>query len=800
MAAADFIGSTILVKLIDPPNGQVRGVVAGIVGQQVQLQNVLWVPTNEHLSIYAIEGENIADLEVLPEEPPPSFIIVSDDQPAVSAQTSGLEEQQNISTDYPERGGLQEASNEPREVVPAPRSAVSAISATSISDPSIISIRRPASKTRGQENTSRSIASTSRVPSLMVSGTLGDDVKVTLSPTYSKRTPTFPLGEIEGFTKEENVSRKEALATATLLEPFDNLTLSTSFQDVEEAKTLDLGGLGIEHVEEPEPTKRNGKRARRARVGRFTNRVAQSLTPALVENQDLSPIANRSQKRTPASKRRRQQSIAEARSVEDSPTLPKRAVNGRGKVPGRRQSRHDRLRVNDANGWATEDATDIQEMGDFDFEANLSKFDKHKVFTQFRTDDTTADEARLVSHNRLPPKPGTAGGKNLHFTENVLSAKANGFAKWTSEAGESENEDVSEARISSGRSSRRNTSRLAMKKPPSRKGSAITPQEPFRISTTSIGSLRYSSFEHMGSPKPKQILSTSHTGSASNPKHSLRIIPSNKLCPCLTPLQLIEIEQIAISDLGVTEEMITENAARGIAETAVRAIRSIDSDNENRKNVPELLISLLVGNHKTGARTLAAARHLRNHGYRVNACILGGEREENLLDIVQQQAYAFSKSGGTILVPNLFLDGLKGGQIAPSLVIEAMLGVHATFEELRRDDQGICYEILNWVNRNELDVLCIDVPSGTNPSTGEVTQVNSKPLSLIPDTVLSLGAPKPWLLAFLADNSSRDDVEIFLADIAISKLAWKRLGNRRNRGIDFAGEWLVKLRYQVGSE
>lgn len=38
MSAADFVGSTILVTILDPP-GQLRGVVADIVGQQVRLEN-----------------------------------------------------------------------------------------------------------------------------------------------------------------------------------------------------------------------------------------------------------------------------------------------------------------------------------------------------------------------------------------------------------------------------------------------------------------------------------------------------------------------------------------------------------------------------------------------------------------------------------------------------------------------------------------------------------------------------------------------------------------------------------------
>jgi len=34
---------------------------------------------------------------------------------------------------------------------------------------------------------------------------------------------------------------------------------------------------------------------------------------------------------------------------------------------------------------------DIQELPDFDFAENLSKFDKRSVFDQIRNEDTTAD-------------------------------------------------------------------------------------------------------------------------------------------------------------------------------------------------------------------------------------------------------------------------------------------------------------------------------------------------------------------------------------------------------------------------
>lgn len=121
------------------------------------------------------------------------------------------------------------------------------------------------------------------------------------------------------------------------------------------------------------------------------------------------------------------------------------------------------------NGWASEDVTDVQGAGDFDFEGGLAKFDKRKIFDEMKQQDKIDEAERLVSHNRLPrPKPGTAGGKNLHYTENVLDMPATTLKPkessgdyWKSEA---DDEVLNGAEHSgSGRNSRlRGESRMSM--------------------------------------------------------------------------------------------------------------------------------------------------------------------------------------------------------------------------------------------------------------------------------------------------------------------------------------------------
>ncbi len=90
---------------------------------------------------------------------------------------------------------------------------------------------------------------------------------------------------------------------------------------------------------------------------------------------------------------------------------------------------------------------------------------------------------------------------------------------------------------------------------------------------------------------------------------------------------------------------------------------------------------------------------------------------------------------------------------------------------------------------------------------GEITHADSaptQPLSFFPSAIVSLGAPKSWLLNSLRERGSEQgplegDPALYVADIGISNVVWKRLGgNRRSKGIDFGGEWVLGLRWQAG--
>jgi enhancer of mRNA-decapping protein 3 len=506
------------------------------------------------------------------------------------------------------------------------------------------------------------------------------------------------------------------------------------------------------------------------------------------------------------------------------------------------------------NGWASEDVTDVQEAGDFDFEGGLAKFDKRNLFEQMRKEDTIDESDRLVSHNRQPrPKPGTAGGKNLHHTENVLDAPPstskvlkekpsketpNDF--WNSEADEgipNGAERLSGREMGSRQSSRRGESKMSTtRRSQSRKASAVASGQPTRVNS-GVSTQPYT----MRNSRPSSRLSTTVIDkkkqlAGSTPQQGLYVLPSNRRLETVSALQMLNLENIAHNELGLTEDMMTENAGRGIAEVTLTAlndpaiqVRHAATADQTTGTVPPATVVILAGNNKSGIRAVAAGRHLRNKNVNVLVCVVGIERERELLEDMRQQVRLFRSFGGQLFskrdlfnhlrkasIPTLTIDTPRtalSSMATPSpvtLIIDALLGLAISFEELRTGDQATVYELIEWANRNEAFVLAIDVPTGIDPSSGKVSVIDGNQLYVKPRYVVALGAPKRGLAQAVAageqdggdavTDDAAADWRLFLADIALGAAVWKRAGTKMRRGIDFDDKWVVELKYRGASE
>jgi enhancer of mRNA-decapping protein 3 len=599
-------------------------------------------------------------------------------------------------------------------------------------------------------------------------------------------------------TDQKPPQRRDSQATAVLTEPFDALALEDQVGQPEQSKK-----------------KKNKHKA-----------TTSNSTPGLINVKDINGSLTKQPKKQTQAQTQVQgkgKGWRQTPLIEELPTPNSKAPRDR-----RRGRRRDQEA--DVNGWATEDATDIQDMGDFDFESNLSKFDKRRVFDDIRRDDTTADDERLVSFNRLPrPKPGTNGGRNLHWSENVLetptlSGPAAGEA-WNSEAGETENEVAAHAiekEYSSGRGSRRATSRSA-RPLQSRKGSTL------------LGAV-----ERTASPRPyatvaaSKIAATSPmngSGSVSG-LNSVRAsfrLKSGKPCHCVSPLQMLEVEQLCISEMGLTEDMLSENAGRSIADAVLNHVPLASSSGVGKEGKEVRNVLFLVGNHKSGARAIAAARHLRNRRLRVTVILLGGDRGDDMfLESVRKQLSIYRKGGGWVERWDEYqskmashdhtgaaTNGSGHAVQAPDVIVDALLGVHIAFDELRLDEQASVFEMVRWAGRISTSssssaaasgtaVLSIDVPSGLSPTSGLITEAEGQLLVMNAKTVVCLGAPKIGLLHAMAMDGADEGVgdaegagasgwNVLVADIGISTAVWQRHGSRRRQGVEFGREWVVRV-------
>ncbi|KAL2124492.1 hypothetical protein VTJ04DRAFT_857 [Mycothermus thermophilus] len=814
--ASDFIGLQMLVTVRGAPPVRFKGTVSAVeAGVGLTLSNVWRLDNNAWQPRLTIPSMNIMDLSEIPPSKPTTTTASMPD-PAVASPVTGA--------------GFQQPQQQPPPIVTKPP----------LADPAILAVGRPP-------------ASASVTPS---SAHAPDNHA--LPNTSEKRDPqpavappVQPVQPVAGVTPQKAISPASLTASVRGLK-------------------LDTPAAGTTLVESPDEDNEE---------------------PALDYNEVVGSGSKNRRRRKKAGNTK---TVTQA-DYEPTPGSTGAGVAGRGK--GWRQTpilqstasfqpfsslkRNRKGRATADNGWASEDVTDVQEMGDFDFQGGLAKFDKQHLFEEMRKNDRIDEANRLVSHNRLPrPKPGTAGGKNLHHTENVLDMPStilkptkdkpipretpNDF--WNSEADEVPGSERLSGRDqgmgsrqslrrgeSKGTTGRRSQSRKAHAGDAARVGSV-----PSRVNS-GVSDRRSRAAQPFKGSRPSSRLSSRTTATADKRKQppppavqqSLHVLPSNRRIETVSPLQMFNLENIAHSEIGLTEEMMTENAGRGIAEVTLTAlsdpaikVRHAGAVDPITGGPPPQTVVVLAGNNKSGSRAIAAARHLRNKGINVLVCVAGLERgERDLLEDVQQQVRLYRNFGGRVFtksdlfehirkisIPVISIDAPRASlsslaNPAPiMLIIDALLGLAISFEELRNGDQATVYELIEWANRHEAFVLAIDVPSGVDPTSGKVSVVDGNKLYVKPRYVVAIGAPKRGLLEALiaADNEDGDTTaaaaavtavgdgpapddaalewKLYLVDMGLGQAVWKKAGTKMRKGIDFGDKWVLEMKYRGISE
>ncbi|GAM89028.1 hypothetical protein ANO11243_070620 [Dothideomycetidae sp. 11243] len=411
----------------------------------------------------------------------------------------------------------------------------------------------------------------------------------------------------------------------------------------------------------------------------------------------------------------------------------------RAKKSGRRSRQEQQAQQ---NGWATEDATDVQDMGDFDFEANLSKFDKKAVFETIRNDDMTADEDRLVSHNRIA-RPGTYGGKNLHPTEMVLSPPIK-------PVGDSELDvlsySASDVDLANDRDSRQSLqARNHVMGAPERAISGIgerslsrtlrnvsSNQRPLNASVLSAASLNRST----------SSIRNSQTHSDRGGPH-LKVLSTGTPCPIVSRERLQHLVKEYGDIPGLCNGGLIEVTALAIAQAVCKATYHLhDPSRRNSRASPVIVI--LAGNHDRGSYVLAAARYLLGKDFRLLVSYADSDKADASDALCSRQLALLRR------LPrrrNLWIDSwplinaqIKKLKSPPALILDALLD-GSSYGAIENIQSAIeTREVIDWCNRSRAQVISIACPSGYDDRTGETTVLEGEPVAVKPDRVLALGA------------------------------------------------------------
>ncbi|KAL1798393.1 hypothetical protein ACET3X_002430 [Alternaria dauci] len=787
--ASSFVGLSVAVTLQSPPGAVVLGVVSGVDQHTatLTLRDVFFPNSGHRVPSYNVEGHMIADIKVTPSAPAPQPLPPRSEPPAYPRYPqnhaqhppphSGQQVPHLVSqrSSVPSTGApaYPNARPAPRQVAPQPTPAAPFV------DPAILSMGKR----------------TSAVPSLgsAVAAPPQEAPATPIKPITAASAASLPknASPFVGHGKKVNVRKPSA---ATLEGPFSSLDIADAEEADSETRTGQVAARRAsitktrtgKPMDDPSPQKNddNGKKTRRGGKSRKKELAAQEK-----KNGDVDTVKK--------GKGNGWRNTPMLQAAEQPQTRTPGVIGGRvglaaANASNRKTKRQQALEA--TNGWATEGATDIQDMPEFDFQSNLSKFDKRTVFNQIRNEDTTADEDRLVSFNRLA-RPGTHGGKNLHPTENVLDRKLKSTTNTSSEEEEDE--------FGSGRNSRRAMSRASIKRAPTRQGSSVQADLDMvgsgvlpRTNRSFVLTRPYASSHATGSPRPGRVASPPESPLESSAKGCLRLVSNNRKCFAITPGAMLAVEETAEVEFGLNEDIMAESSGRGIAEVALTAInpggRRLARDNPNANPV----IVVLAGNHRGGARAVAAARHLAQRGPKVMVALLGFERNADWDKDIRRQVELFRKFGGSVRAWKDTEEALKRLQAPPELIIDALLGRHKEFEALGDEDQRVVLNIVGWANKSRAACLAVETPSGVGGSTGEVSILEGEPLEVRAKYIVCLGAPRTGLVKALQNGAGRDPQWlIWIVDIGVNK-PWRNAGISGGKGIKFGEQWVVQAQFE----
>lgn len=205
------------------------------------------------------------------------------------------------------------------------------------------------------------------------------------------------------------------------------------------------------------------------------------------------------------------------------------------------------------------------------------------------------------------------------------------------------------------------------------------------------------------------------------------------------------IDRIAMEKYKIPGIVLMENAAIACVKEIEKLYKDFMCPN----------VGIFCGRGNNGGDGFAIARHLYNKGYNVTVFLVAGD---NILGDALINFEIINEMG--IKVINL--------QNAPQNLDEFDLIIDAIFGTgFKGEVQGLCKDVINAVNNSSAYTIAVDVPSGINADTGEVTSVCVRA-----DKTITFVSYKAGLLMYPGADYAG---EIVVGDISVPKAVFDEI-------------------------
>ena len=215
------------------------------------------------------------------------------------------------------------------------------------------------------------------------------------------------------------------------------------------------------------------------------------------------------------------------------------------------------------------------------------------------------------------------------------------------------------------------------------------------------------------------------------------------IVPTVTAEQMRRVDEVAVQEFGIDLLQMMENAGRNLARHAMDMLGSESS------KAPILIAAGAGGN---GGGGLCCARHLHNRGCSVVILL---DRDPDLFQGVSKRQLHILETAG---IKPISLE--RGEELFQSagLLIDALIG-----SSLRGVPRDVASRLIEGMCRSGNPVLSLDIPSGTDATTGEI------PGQVVrPSRTLTLALPKTGL--------SETPGDLYLADIGLPPELFRNVG------------------------